>query len=210
MPCLDGRKHSTFNLSLGWCMMDHDFQSYIQVLTPLFIHIWVHECGWYIIAQATKYGNNIHTGHIAPQGSIIMDGRIIIRHFHHLHLIECDVSWAPTIQIHTGIDSTATLWISACCRLIHHCTSNQAKGSNIYWPHNEQIIGHHKKINTGTLLASTMYGVWCTMNSSHYCMSWWTSRILDMCMGDIGPRLPKQQDKRITSILVYTKVLEKV
>ena len=34
------------------------------------------------------------------------------------------------------------------------------------------MMGHHGWMNTGTLLASTLYDVWCTMNSSHCCMCW--------------------------------------
>ena len=35
----------TFSLCLGWCvMMYHDIQPFIEVLTPLSTHQWVHMC----------------------------------------------------------------------------------------------------------------------------------------------------------------------
>ena len=129
-----------------------------------------------------------------------MDGRIL-RHFHHLPWMVCGVSWAPIIHIHTGIDIIVNLWMSACVRLIHHCTSNQARGSNTYWMYNTQMMGHHGWMNNGTPLASTLYGVWCTMNSSHCCMCWHPSHLIHRCMGDVGSSLLKQPSKRITFIL---------
>ena len=49
-----------------WCVMYHELQLYVQILTPISIHQWVHGWGWYTIVQETKQGDHIHTGHTTP------------------------------------------------------------------------------------------------------------------------------------------------
>ena len=63
------------------------------------------------------------------------------------------------------------------------------------------MMGHHGWMNTGTLLASTLYGAWCTMNFSRCCMCWHPSHLIHRCMCDVGSSLLKQASKRITFIL---------
>ena len=68
---------------MGWCVMYHELQPSMQALAPLSIYLWVHVWGWYTIAQVTKQGGHIHTGHTILQGWTSMDERIL-EHFHPL------------------------------------------------------------------------------------------------------------------------------
>ena len=133
-------KWHTFILCLGWCMMYHELQLSIHVLTAFLIHLWVHGWGWYIIIKATKkQEGHIHTGHTIPQGWTSMDERKVA-HFFLLPNMECDVPWAPTI--HICVDTPPNSSICSWMVLIYHCTSSQAMGSHPYWPHNTTRIDH--------------------------------------------------------------------
>ena len=50
---------------LGWCVMYHELESPIQVLTPLSIHLYVNVWGWCTAVHATKH---------AKVGSLILIG----------------------------------------------------------------------------------------------------------------------------------------
>ena len=61
-------------------------------------------------------------------------------HFHPLPCMVCGVPWAPTINADFGttLNPSKGTWMM----LIHHCISNQARGSHPYWPHNTKRIYH--------------------------------------------------------------------
>ena len=49
--------------------------------------------GWYTIVQATKKGDNVHTGHTTPQICALVNGWKLW-HFYPLPSIVCEVPWA--------------------------------------------------------------------------------------------------------------------
>jgi len=120
---------------LGWCVMDHEFQSSIHILTTLSIHWWVHGWDWYTIAQAIKQGDHIHTDHTILQGWTSMDVRKLA-HFLLLPWMVYDLPWSPIINavIGTHLISSMCVWV----RLFYHYTCNQSRESHPYWPHNTQ------------------------------------------------------------------------
>ena len=58
--------------------------------------------------------------------------------------------------------------------LIYHCISNNTRVLYPYWPHNTPRIDQHGWKKNGTLLASALDGVWCSMSSNHPYMCWHT------------------------------------
>ena len=91
-------------------------------------------------------------------------------HFNPLPWMICDVPWAPTI--HTSVDTPFNPSVCTWVRLIHHCTSNKARGSHPYWPHNTPRMDQHGWKKTGTLSSSALDSVWCNMSSNHPCRCW--------------------------------------
>ena len=120
-------------------------------------------------------------------------------HFHPLPWMVYDVPWAPTI--HTCVDTPVNPSMSAWVRLIHHCISNQARGSHPYWPHNTQRMDEHGGKKTGTFSAFAFDGVWCTMSSNHMYRFWHPYQSINGYMNKVDTPLHKQPSKRITSIL---------
>ena len=183
---------------LGWCVMYHELQPSMQTLSPLSIHQWVHWWGWYTIVHTTKQGDHIHTGHTIIQGWTSMDG-IKLAYFLLLPWLVYDVPWNLIIHIdfNTLLNSSMYAWV----RLIHHCTSNRARGSNPYWPHNTPKMDQHGWKKIGTVSSSALDGVWCTMRSNHSYRCWHPSQFINVFMGEVDPLLHNQPIKGITSIL---------
>ena len=112
----------------------------------------------------------------------------------------CDIPWAPTI--HIGVDTPVNPSMDAWVMLILHCTSKQARGSHPYWPHNTQRMDEHGGKKTGTLLASALDCVWCTMQFNHPYRCWHPSQFTNGGMGEVDSiPLYKQPRKGVTSIL---------
>ena len=151
--------------------MDHEPQLSIHILTPLSIHWCVYVWDFYTIAQATKQWDYIHTDHTTLQEWININERKLAR-FLLLLLpwLVCDVPRAPIIDIDFDIPLNQS--VGLCVRLIHHCTSNKARRSHPYWAHNTPRMDQHGWNKSGTLLASALVGVWCTMRSNHPYISW--------------------------------------
>ena len=111
----------------------------------------------------------------------------------------CDVPWAPII--HTYVDTPLNPYMGAWVGLIHHYTSNKARGWHIYWLHDPQMMDWHGWKKTDTLLASALDVVWCTMSSNHPYICWHHSKFINVFMDEVDIPLHKQPNNGVTSIL---------
>ena len=113
----------------------------------------------------------------------------------------CDEPQAPTIR--TGVNTPASLSMGAYVRLVYHCTSNRARGSHPYWPHNTQKVYHGWMYENWGTSSSALDGVWWTKisNNLYAYMCWYPSQLINGCMGGVDTPLHMQPNKGITSIL---------
>ena len=80
-----------FSFCLWWCVMYHELQPSIQMLTLLWNHQLVYGWDWYTIVQATKQCDNIHIGHTVLQRWTSMNGRTLA-HFLLFPWMVCDAT----------------------------------------------------------------------------------------------------------------------
>ena len=129
-----------------------------------------------------------------PKDLLWVDG-YKLGHFHPLPWMVYNIPWIPIT--HMGLDTLLNSSMCSYVGLIHHYTSNQARGSYPYWPHNTPRMDHHGWLKTGTLLALAWDSEWCTMSSNHPYRYWYHSQFISRCMCGVDIPLHKQPSKGV-------------
>ena len=170
---------------LVWWMVD-DVPSWAPTIhtgvnTPLnssMVHVW----GWYTIGQATKQGDNIHTGHMTLRGWTSMDEK----NWH----TSCSCQVLVPLSIHQWVDGWCWSNIVQVTKQGDHIHTGHTtlKGYTICW-----------WMKTGTLSFSGLEGVCCTMSSNHQYRSWCPSQFINGCMYELGLTLYNQPSKGVNN-----------